>query len=337
MGLFLRASLAPATRGAIAFALVLALSIFTHLTGAFFFFALGLVWAWLVVTHRLEPRLLRWGIVAFPLGGALTVLAYAPLFHTLAHTVRHAGHDTATSAVPQYGNPLWTITEGLRGAFDDLGPEVVIAAVVAVALMVLGAVRGKRPVPLFGAVVLVHIVATLALLRLIGMRIWPRFFLLDIGFVLLLLTLGVREACAIVAQRFAPRQAPLLFGLATAAMLAISLALALRNYTAPKQDLTGAITAANALRRPGERIDAVSFAGDVFIGHYHAPWGQIWTSQDYARELARPGPLTLVVGFPERSFATIPELKRDRDAGRIRVVRRLPGTLGDGAVVILQR
>ena len=346
MALFLRATGARPTlpspsgeglRSALFFALVLGLAIFTHLTGAFFFFALGQVWAFLVAARRFPPGLVRWGLIGFGLGGVLTLIAYAPVIPSLTHTVSGVGETTANSAVPEYGNPLWTIAEALRTAISDSGPLMLVAALAVVTLCAIGALRSPRPAALLGAIVLVHIVSTMALLWLIGMRIWPRFFLLDIGFLMILLTLGVREACRIVAARFGPRAETALFVLGVSGMLGVSLVLALRNYESPKQDLEGAIVAAEGLRRPGERVYAVGYAGDVLIGHYHARWGRIMTPADFARELAIAGPVTLVIGFPDRTFATIPEMQRDRDTGRLKQVRRLPGTLGDGAVVILQR
>jgi mannosyltransferase len=337
LGLFLRATILPTTRGAILFGLALALCVFTHLTGAFFFLALGLVWLGLLVARRFSPGLMRWGLIAFVLGGVLTLILYAPLIVTLMHTVSSVGAQTRDSAVPQFGSPIWTITEGVHGVFGGLGPVQLLAAALGLALMVLGAVRGPSPVPLLGITVLLHIAVTLLVLWLIGMRIWPRFFLLDIAFVLLLLAVGTREASMMIAQRVAPRLAPVLFGLAIAAMLAVSFTLALRNYTGPKQDLTGAIAAANALRLPGERIYAVSYAADVYDGFYHQRWGKIWNSDDYAAALAQRGPVLLVVSFPLRSFAEQPELKRDCDAGTLRELRRLHGTLADGDTLILRR
>jgi hypothetical protein len=339
-GLFLRAAAAPAAQGiesALAFALVLALCVFTHLTGAFLFLAIGLVWAWLLVARGFPGPLLRWGLVAFLIGVALTLIAYAPLILSLSHTVSSVGADAGGSAVAGFGSPLWTVTEGVRAVFGGLGPMAVLAALVAAVLMVLGALSGRRTAGLFGAVVVVHIVITLALLGLIGMRIWPRFFLLDLGFASVLLVIGAREACRTIARRFAPRAEGLLFGGAVAAMLTASLVLALRNYAAPKQDLTGAIVVANAMRRPGERVYAVRYAAGMFVGHYGQRWVTIWDSADYTRELARPGPVLLVVGFPRRVFAEMPELARDNEAGKLTEVRRLPGTLADGAIVILRR
>jgi mannosyltransferase len=149
----------------------------------------------------------------------------------------------------------------------------------------------------------------------------------------------VRAACRDFAARVSPRHrlADPLFGVAVLVMLAISGTLAMRNYSAPKQDLAGAVAAAEAARRPGERVYAVGYASEAFLGHFGARWGRIMTSGELARALAAPAPVMLVVGFPQRTLASLPELRRDLDAGQLRQVARLPGTLGDGAVLILQR
>jgi hypothetical protein len=336
-GLFPRAIVAATARGALAFALALALCVFTHLTGALLFLAIGLVWLGLLVTRGFPMPLLRWGLIAFSVGGALALFAYMPLVLSLMDTVSSVGAGTEGSGAGAFGSPVWTITEGVRGVFGGLGPTSVFAAALAGALIVLGGLRGRAPAGLFGAIIIVHIVLALALLRLIGARIWPRFFLPDLEFVLVLLTIGARVACTTIARRVAPRAEDPLFCIAVAAMLAASLALALRNYAAPKQDLTGAIAAANALRRPDERVYAVRYAAGMFTGHYGQRWGTIWDSADYRREMTRPGPVLLVVGFPRRVFAEVPELARDDAAGRLTEVRRLPGTLADGAIVILRR
>jgi hypothetical protein len=188
-------------------------------------------------------------------------------------------------------------------------------------------------------VVLVHILVTMLLLKTIGMRIWPRFFFLDIGFLMILIVLGLRAACSDVAALVLPRRqfAGPLFALAVVTMLTISGALAMRNFRAPKQDLAGAVIAAEAARRQGERVYAVGYAADAFLGHFHTRWGRIMTSNELAGALAAGAPVTLVVGFPERTLASLPELRRDLGAGRLRQVARLPGTLGDGAVLVLQR
>ena len=87
------------------------------------------------------------------------------------------------------------------------------------------------------------------LLTLAGMRIWPRFFFLDIGFLLILIVLGVQRAAGWIGGR----RAGALFALVVAGMLVISAGMAARNYRFPKQNLEGAIAVAQQAARPGER------------------------------------------------------------------------------------
>ena len=336
MMLFLRGVERPRPAVWLGFALTVTLAIFTHLTGAFFFLALGLVWLGLLPRRDRPAGLLPWGFLGFAIGLALTLIVYAPVFASLLDTVRgvSAGPaSTAASAVPQYGNPLWTLTEAVRTAIDASGGPVLAVAVLLILLSVIGAVRAPRPVPLFGLIVLVHIVLTMLLLRLIGMRIWPRFFFLDIGFLLILVTLGVRRICG----WFPARLTMPLFWIGVAGMLVISAGLAARNWSAPKQPLEAAIELVGTAARPGERIYAVGYASGAYESHYHTPWGRIMDAAEFAAALDQPGPVTLVIGFPGRTLSAIPEIRAALDDGTLHQLARLPGTLGDGAVLVLQR
>ena len=91
-----------------------------------------------------------------------------------------------------------------------------------------------------------------------------------------------------------------------------------------------------AARGPDERVYAVGYAGAAFRDHFGADWIQIFDESEYRAAMALPGPVTFVVAFPARNFRRIPQLEADR-AGVLTEVAWLPGTLGDGGVVILHR
>ena len=169
------------------------------------------------------------------------------------------------------------------------------------------------------------------------MRVWPRFFFVDIGFLMLLIVLGVQAVCD-AAGRLAGKAGAgrALFTAAAVAMLALSSVLALRNYAFPKQNLAGAFAMVEAARGPDERVYAVGYAGAAFRDHFGADWIQIFDESEYRAAMALPGPVTFVVAFPARNFRRIPQLEADR-AGVLTEVAWLPGTLGDGGVVILHR
>lgn len=323
------------------FAAAMAATIFTHLTGAFFFVTLGLVWLVLCVAARQKGRLDRDLLVkpftGFLIGGIVTLILYAPLLPSLLSTVHGVAETSAGDPMQEYQNPLWTAYEAIRTGVGQAGPLVSVIGLGVLALSLLGAVALRRRAPLIAPVTFGHILLTVLLLLGLNMRIWPRFFFTDIAFLLLLIVCGVQWVCGTLARLTGPAMGRWLFPLALAGMVLVSGAMAARNYSAPKQDLAGAYNFAEAHRKPGERVYAIAYAGEVYRSHFHADWGTIFTESDYRAALDAPGPVTIVVTFPDRSFRSLPSLDADRQSGRLQVQTILPGTLGDGAIVILHR
>ncbi|MGR3762434.1 glycosyltransferase family 39 protein (plasmid) [Roseobacteraceae bacterium NS-SX3] len=340
--LFLRGSRRPAPGVWLAFGAVLAAAVFTHLTGAFFFAALGLVWLGHVAAQAVRGSLAR-GALAWPLlgalaGGLLLAALYAPMLPSLLETVGGVSGTSAADLMQEYQNPLWTVIEGMRTATGASGPLATVLAGAALALAVLGALATRSSAPLFAPAVAAHVVLTLALLLALGMRVWPRFFFADLGLVMILLAAGAQSLAMLLARLAGrPHLGRAGFLALAAAMVALSALMVQRNYRAPKQDLAGAYELAEALRRPGERIYAVGYSGPLFRSHFGAGWGMLQKPEDYEKAMAEPGPVTVVVPFPDRSFRQIPAMDRDLEAGSLYLERLLPGTLGDGNVLVFRR
>ncbi len=338
---FLR-GLASGRRGDwLAFAACLAATIFTHLTGAFLFVALGLVWLVLIARDALRGQLARPLITGpftgFLLGGIATIALYAPVIPSLLTTVADVSKTSAADPMQEYQNPLWAAYEGLRTGLGEAGPLVLVVGLAVLALALLGATVLRRRAPLFAPIVLAHILLTILALLAVGMRIWPRFFFTDIPFLLLLIVLGVRLACGLIGRILPEALGRALYPLALTAMALLSAGLAVRNYNAPKQDLAGAVKEVTAARVAGERVYAIAYSGDIFTGFFGTDWATIWTEADYRTAMAAPGPVTIVVAFPDRNFREYPAIAADRDAGTLARRAYLPGTLGDGGVYILHR
>jgi len=323
------------------FAAMLALTIFTHLTGAFFFMTLGLVWLGLVAIRAMHGTLARPTItgpfLGFLIGGLVTLALYAPVIPSLLSTVSGVAATSAGDPMQEYQNPLWTAYEGLRTGLGQAGPLVTLVGLLTAALVTLGAVALRKREPLFAPVALGHILLTIVLLTVVGMRIWPRFFFTDIPFLLFLIVMGVGLICQWLARLLPDRLGAVLFPLAILAMALVSTPLALRNYSAPKQDLAGAFTQVEAQRTPGERVYAISYSGEIFTGHFAADWQTIWTEDDYRTAMAEPGPVTIIVTFPARNLREYPAIDADMQAGVLGERAYLPGTLGDGGIFLLHR
>jgi mannosyltransferase len=227
--------------------------------------------------------------------------------------------------------------EAIRTGVGSAGALTALTGVAVLTLSLLGAVALRRREPLFAIITFGHIILTAALLMAVGMRIWPRFFFTDIPFLLFLIVMGTGLVCGWFAARLPARLGAPLFPLAILAMALVSAPLAARNYGAPKQDLAGAYGAVELARVPGERVFAISYSGEIFSGYFGADWGTIWTEEEYRAAAAQPGPLTIVVTFPARNLREYPAIEADLQAGRLTERTVLPGTLGDGYVLILHR
>ena len=323
------------------YALCLWLAVATHLTGAFFFIAQGLIW--LTLAARRLPKdgfktpFIIWPTVGYLVGGALIFLFYAPVLTSLFETMGGIRETGEVDVMREYSNPVWSVIEGVRTAIGSLGPLIGIVAFVALTLIGMGvyALRGRSLI--FSITIALHILVTLALLMALGMRVWPRFFFVDIGFLMLLIVLGVRLSVAIFSDHVRLLSQKTLYALAVVAMLLVSTGLAARNYMAPKQNLIGAYELAESARDDQTRIYAVGVAAELFNGYFDAGWGEILAPDDYDQALAEPGPLYLVIAFPARSFRTVPAMGTDLDDGTLTLAQAFPGTLGDGYVIVLRR
>lgn len=338
---FLRGMRQPATGTWVAFGFTAAAAVFTHLTGAFFFVALGLIWLLSLVTGFGRGALTREWVLHPLLGVAvalvLVLFAYLPILPSIAGTVSEVSATSAVDPMQEYQNPLWTIVEGLRTAVGNTGPLMLFIAIGGLAVIVFGAVGAHVTQPLFFPSIAMHIAVTLTLLLSLEMRIWPRFFFVDIGPVIILAVVGCRHGADVVARWVRqPQFGRPLFALGVMAMIVVSVLLVQRNYSAPKQDLAGAFALVEETRSPSDRIYAINPGGPLFEAHFDADWRTIGDAHEYSEAMAQPGPVMLVVLFPGRMFRAIPDLKRDAE-GQLDHVREFPGTLGDGDVLVYRR
>ncbi len=352
---FLRGLRDPKAGTWIAYGLSLAAAVFTHLTGAFFFMAQGLVWLVLIASRKMRGNLdaatVKLPFLGFLVGGVIAALVYLPLLPSLLHTVGGVSETSATDVMQEYQNPLWTAMEAIRTGVGSAGALTAITGLAVLALSFLGAVALRRREPLFAVITFGHIVLTAALLMAVGMRIWPRFFFVDIGLLMLLIVLGVRFCCDLIGRVIGGEQmARALFALGVVGMVGISILMAKRNYDFPKQDLEGAYLLVSEVEKPGDRIYSVGYSGQDFRDWYMVDWPILFTNDDYLAAMAEPGPVILVVGFPERNFRDVPQLALDADVGGatnvcapdhsapvLKTLRCFGGTLGDGNVIVFRR
>ena len=338
---FLEGMRAPGLKVWLGYAACLTLAIATHLTGFFFFAAQGLIWLVLAATKvrrvGVLDKSIRFPAIGYIIGGVAALAFYAPILRSVFEVASTVSETSQTDVMQEYQNPLWSVLEAFRTVFGALGPLLSLIAIGVIALCLVGAVRLHRQTPLFAPIVGAHIALTMALLLALGMRIWPRFFFVDIGFLMLLIVVGVHAICAWLSRWLKAIPARTLFPVAVAAMTLMSVGLALRNYTAPKQDLAGAVEYVSAQSDEGERVYGIGVAGPLYNSFYDTDWSIIETEDAFETALLEPGPVYLVVAFPGRYFRVLPAMDEMAESGTLELVKRFPGTLGDGNVLIYKR
>ncbi|MFQ5624025.1 MAG: glycosyltransferase family 39 protein [Paracoccaceae bacterium] len=340
--LFLAGLERPGFRIWAAFGVTLALAVFTHLTGAFFFLALAIVGLIRLAVLASQGRALRADLLmplaGFLIGGVLSLVFYAPVLPGVIENAMTVSQTSAVDPMKEYQNPLWTVVEAVRTLIGDTGGLALLVGALVAALLVVGSAGLASRVPLLAPVAFTHIVLTMALLSALGMRIWPRFFFVDIGLLMLLIVQGVHVCCvplAALARRVLGGwwTAGRLFAVAALAMLAISAALAARNYRAPKQNLAGAWALVEAQRRPDDKVLILGVVDVDYRSYFGADWTPVPEGADLARQMSATGRTWIVMGFPGRTFRQyareLPFIER-----QFRLAKEFPGTLGDGNVLV---
>lgn len=331
----------PRVKTWLAYAACLALAIATHLTGFFFFAAQGLIWLGFAILNvrrlGLMNAALRWPAMGYLVGGAAALVFYAPILASVFEVTSAVSSTSQVDVMQEYQNPFWSVLEAFRTVLGSLGPVLGLIALGVITLSLIGAVRLHRQSPYFAPVVGLHIALTMALLLALGMRIWPRFFFVDIGFLMLLILVGVYASCVWIRRIVTFLPASSVFPVAVAAMTLLSMGLAARNYMAPKQNLAGAVDFVEANMDDAARIYGIGVAAPLYNSFYGADWGVVETEAALDAALDTPGPVYLVVAFPGRSFRVLPRMDAMAEAGELELVKRFAGTLGDGNVLIFKR
>jgi hypothetical protein len=348
--IFLRNIRQPSWRSWAGYAFVLAAAVYTHLTAAFFFTAQGIVYVALWARHALrvraggkagdDPLAEVSGVkplFGFALGGVLVLALYAPLLPQILERFGDvAAAPVAAVVVTEWKSPLWTALEIVR-SLRDMGPVMSVALPAALAFVSIGVISFLRHQPVFAAFFVVHIPLTLAVLLVLSFNVWPRFFFVDMGFILLSLVRGVFVAMQYFARILKTRERWRLSGdalgiLATLAGVVISLPALLPNYRYPKQDFAGARDFIESSRGANDRVASVGLASVAF-SNYYAPEWEVLETRDELDRLRASGRTWVVYAFPGHTALNYPGILASL-ASDFERVRTLRGTLGNGDVLV---
>lgn len=158
----------------------------------------------------------------------------------------------------------WLITRRLLGPW----PALIAGALIALVVGVISLAKRDR---MMTAIYVIHIPMAVILLSILSVRIWPRYFFVDIGFIILALVHGVFVLSAWIAP-FIRIDRRWLTGTGVAAMLVVSVGLLARKYSYPKQDFIGAREYVLGEQQPLDAVVAVALAGYAYSRYYEPRW-----------------------------------------------------------------
>lgn len=331
--------------GWIAFGLVNALAAYTHLTALFFVAAQAIFIALVVFrdeflgTGAVNRDAWLQPLVAFLITGVLTLLVYAPHMMTVLDSVAELP-ETSKGAISAYTSPIWTV-QHILDSFGVNTPLMWLITLSAICMTGIGMVSMFRKEPAVPIIFVLHITIMLLTLLALSMRIWPRFFFIDMGFVLLFMVDGVfvcSQFIAKMAARVAPRKLSGngLFVLAACVMLAVSVDLLKRNYQYPKQDWDGLAAYLGESMQSQDRLVGLASASVPLESYFLLDAVKIKSLGALIANQSDKGATWVVVMFPGLMDRRYPEVIQELEE-HYTLARKFKGTLGDGAILVYRK
>ena len=312
-----------------AYALAMALAVFTHVTAALVVAAHVLVWLTLVWSARKrDVGASAWlPLAGFLLAATLTLQLYALAFPQFIHTLLT---PTMAGVATAWKSPLWFIAETIRGLNRGIpGGAVVVAGAALVGLAgVLSYARQDRTV---AAVMVLPGFLTATAVLVTAHNLWPRFFFFCAGFAVLIAVRGVFVVCKTLVRQKGQ-------SMATVALCLLGLASTLTVPRAwqPKQDYTGALNYIKRSIGPADAVVTVDLATYPFAEYLRTDWSAAGNEAELEAIEGNHPRTWVLYTFPERLSATQPEMwaRLERD---YRTANEFPGTVGGGAIVVKVR
>ncbi len=260
------------------------------------------------------------------------LLLYIPFIRgSLAYsftTARAPGHG------PRVLGLLPELVEGLRAAFSGWSGMVLAGAVGAI-----GALDFLRRQPVALATLVVPLVVAVLVVGVLGVGVHPRYFLLALPIGYLVGTRGlVVGARTVLAWGRSEPAAWVTRGQGVLAVLVGVLAALplIRYYAVPKQDYLGALRQVRMLAAGEDRVVAADLAGHAIQAYYDRDFPVVEDLKGLLQEEALGGRVWVVTTLEGVMVKRVPDLLAHLHR-HYRLVRVLPGSLGDGAMRIYMR
>jgi mannosyltransferase len=314
-----------------AYAIAVALGMYTHLTMAFVVAGQFVAYAWETMRRggaRWEDRLAPF-FGGFVLSGLLTIVCYALVLPQMPDS---AAADL--SNVAEWRSLGWLLREFGRGV--NAGPLTGLAVLAALLAIGSGCASYLRESPVLPVLFVVPVVSGGAVMIGLGHHLWPRFFLFAAGFAILIAVRGATVVARAAGDWLAwPRERSTALATIGTVVIAAALARSIPYVYRPKQDYEGAKRFVEAARQPQDAVTSAGVAALAFRAYYAPEWFTVSTLAELDAIRAASPRTWLLYTLPIEMENTYPEIYESarRD---FRVIRTFDGSLGDGAIYVLR-
>ncbi len=276
------------------------------------------------------PKLQRWRraqtfLLWLAAAAALTLLFYAPLLGSLIHAFGAADPDVGW-------RPSWALLRVMaRDAAPGGDPLIVMGAVLALPVLVIGAIALIRRAPFLLFVLALPPVLELGAALTLGAGTYPRRFLIVLPLLILFAVRGVAVVTDWLSERIMrPQWRRPAFAGAIAAGVVVAAAGLPKLYTTPKQDYTGALAFIEQQRAPEDLVAAayVTTTGMQLYGPQVQP---ARTAADLQRLLEGGRTVWLLATFLPDMQQREPELSRMIHEN-FQPQAQFAGLVGDGSI-----
>ncbi len=319
-------------RAFIPYGVSIALATYTHMTGVFVAMAHGIVLLMLLARREPAARPLLYGLAAGTIG---SLLLHAPILREMIEFLFLRRPQINVKS--EWVSPWWTI----RAVALSLGAGLIpgmIALAGGAAVLIAGVAGWWRANARLTVAFLAPGMIGAAVMVGLGRNLWPRFFFFLAGFLLLIIVRGLSILARLLA-RFAPfdlrRPADrALFSAGVTVMLLGFLAILPRAYL-PKQDFVGARAYVDQVRQPGQVIMTAGLTDLPYQRWLKTSYVSIDSVTALDRALSGTAGGYLLSTLPTYLESRLPELAAEVSR-RGTEVKRFPGTLGGGDVVVIR-
>ena len=303
---------------------VMALAVYTHLTGLLIVAGHTAVLLFLLATGRGERRALLAGLAGVGFSGAVSLLLYLPVLGQVTRVFTSQGGGSVTTIWSSGGWFFRTLFGGLGESLPGGGATVVFALVI----IVLGSVSLARTTPRALALMLGPVVLTGIALMVTNHNLWPRFFFFAAGFASLIVVRGGFVVCGWVAPSATKRLA----AVGAAALMLLSLLMVPKAW-APKQDFIGAMEWVERNRDPEDAVVTLGYGRIPFEEYLHAGW--LWAADEQELEVieSRHRRTWVVYFFPGQFREVQPGLYRHLEQDFV-PAEEFSGTVRGGSVLV---